>query len=366
MRTLRKKASVMTSRSTSLAKPRRPFEYSYLCSMRCKFARYLSCRQIPLTPLFRPEELHAYRTACSDISRLLTIASLTNKYHFLSTAWWAVSALYSVTSGEFGPPTHPMGDLTRASTAALTRILEVAMRCGHRRLIDFVIESWSNRILSKELAPRAAMRLADRWDLDGLRGVSYYVQLMEMGKDFEGRIRMGTNSASTQTQECSPTPAIVPARQDSDGAAVVPAPTADTSLPSEPPGEDETAPLTSTQLKRLLSGFYALVTLWDHLRLNPPAFPRPDGCTYHMHGCVATFRTVWCEAARSEKTARYGSADVVGRLRSVEDQLRASTDMACALSPGCKREALAAVRKCVKEVQEGLSARFVDLTVTGD
>ncbi|KAH9936137.1 uncharacterized protein B0H18DRAFT_972424 [Fomitopsis serialis] len=302
-----------------------------------------------------PEELHAYRTACSDISLSLPEHRLVG-----------VSALYSVTSGEFGPPTHLMGDLTRASTAALTRILEVAMRCGHRRLIDFVVESWSNRILSKELAPRAAMRLADRWDLDGLRGVAYYVQLMEMGKDFEGRIRMGTNSASTQTQECSPTPAIVPARQDSDGAAVVPAPTADAILPSEPPGEDETAPLTSTQLKRLLSGFYALVTLWDHLRLNPPAFPRPDGCTYHMHGCVATFRTVWCEAARSEKTARYGSADVVGRLRSVEDQLRASTDMACALSPGCKREALAAVRKCVKEVQEGLSARFVDLTVTGD
>ncbi|KAH9841412.1 uncharacterized protein C8Q71DRAFT_803146 [Rhodofomes roseus] len=314
-----------------------------------------------------PEELHAYRTASSDISRLLTVASLTNKYHFISTAWWAVSALYSVTSGEFGPPTHPMGDLTRASTAALIRILEVAMRCGHRRLIDFVVESWSNRILSKDLAPRAAMRVADRWDLDGLRGVAYYVQLMEMGKDFDGRLRMGHNLLSTQTQEMRPARSVAQLVQvqGSNEEAVVPAPARSTSS-SEPPSEDETAPLTTVQLRRLLSGFYAMVTLWDHLRLNPPNFPRPDGCTYHMHGCVLTFRTVWLDAAKHDKTTTYGSADVVGRLRCVEDQLRASTDLACALSPGCKREALAAVKKLVKDVQEGLSARFVDLSVVGD
>ncbi|KZT73942.1 hypothetical protein DAEQUDRAFT_661722 [Daedalea quercina L-15889] len=300
-----------------------------------------------------PDELHAYRTATADISRLLTIASLTNKYHFLSTAWWAVSAIYSVTSGEFGPPTHPMGDLSRASTSALVQILEIAMRCGHRRLIDFVVESWSNRILSKDLTPRPAMRVADRWDLAALRGVAYYVQLMEMGREFEGRLRIGPRP---QSQEI--------ARAYS--AAVACEPTADKTSTSELVGEDEIAPLTSAQLRRLLSGFYSLVTLWDNLRLNPPALPRPDGCTYHMHACVVTFRTVWCDAARSEKTARYGTADVVGRLCCVEDQLRASTDLACTLSPGCKREAMDAVKKCIKDVQEGLSARFVDLTATGE
>lgn len=309
----------------------------------------------------RPDELHAYRTASADISRLLTIASLTNKYHFLSTAWWAVSALYSVTSGEFGPPTHPMGDLTRASTTALTQILEIAMRCGHRRLIDFVIECWSNRILSKELAPRAAMRVADRWDLDALRGVAYYVQLMEMGKDFEGRLRI---THSPKPHELTPHPNATTV-QDTGEAAVVPEPTRSRASTPESMCEDEAAPLTSAQLTRLLSGFYSLVSLWDHLRLNPPTFPRPDGCTYHMHGCVTTFRTVWCDVARSEKTARYGSADVVGRLRCVEEQLRANTEMACALSPGCKREAMAAVKKRIKEVQEGLSTHFMDLTVTG-
>lgn len=251
-----------------------------------------------------------------------------------------------------------MGDLTRASTIALTEILEIAMRCGHRRLIDFVIESWSNRILSKEIPPRAAMSVADRWDLDDLRGVAYYVQLMEMGKDFEGRLRINL----------SPNEILPPsgtATQDTDEAAVIPQPTSSRASTPVSPCEDDTSPLSSAQLTRLLSGFYSLVSLWDHLRLTPPTFPRPDGCTYHMHGCVATFRSVWCEVARSEKTTRYGSADVVGRLRCVEEQLRASTDLACALSPGCKREAMAAVKKCIKEVQEGLSARFVDLTVAG-
>lgn len=318
---------------------------------------------IPLLTSFlvRPDELHAYRTASADISRLLTIASLTNKYHFLSTAWWAVSALYSVTSGEFGPPTHPMGDLKRASTTALTQILEIAIRCEHRRLIDFVIESWSNRILNKELAPRAAMRVADRWDLDALRGVAYYVQLMEMGRDFEGRLRITHNPKPHEILPSSGTATD----QDTGETAVIPEFTSSRASTPDSLCEDETSPLTSAQLTRLLSGFYSLVSLWDHLRLNEPTFPRLDGCTYHMHGCVATFHTVWCDVARSEKTARYGSADVVGRLRCVEDQLRASTDLACALSPGCKREAMAAVKKCIKEVEEGLSARFVDLTVAG-
>ena len=315
-----------------------------------------------LTPsLARPDELHAYRTASADISRLLTIASLTNKYHFLSTAWWAVSALYSVTSGEFGPPTHPMGDLARASTTALTQILEIAMRCGHRRLIDFVIECWSNRILSKELSPRAAMHVADRWDLDALRGVAYYVQLMEIGKIFETRLR---STQSPKPHELIPH-SNTAIEQDTGEAAVVPEPTRSRASTPESVCDDEAAPLTSVQITRLLSGFYSLVSSWDYRRLNPPTFPRPDGCTYHMHGCVSTFRTVWCDVARSEKTMRYGSADIVGRLRCVEEQLRASTELACALSPGCKREAMTAVKKCIKGVQEQLSTHFVDLTVPG-
>lgn len=263
---------------------------------------------------------------------MLKIASLTNKYHFDTTSSWAISAVYSVTSGAYGSPTHPAADLTRVSSAVLTRILEVALRCGHSRLVDYVVECWSNRILSHNLKPAPAIAVADKHGIRNLRGVAYYVQLMEMGPAFD--LATGTAEEDVSLSE---------------------------DLDEDPSGPH--VPLTQVHITRLLSGFYSLVSLWDRLRQSPPKFPRPDGCTYHSHGCLATFQSVWSDAARAERTMRYSSADVVGRLRCMEEMMRADRDLCCALSPMCLREAMGAVKKTIKEVQDGLADRFVDLTL---
>ncbi|KZT11883.1 uncharacterized protein LAESUDRAFT_641630 [Laetiporus sulphureus 93-53] len=296
-----------------------------------------------------PSELQMYNSPDADISKLLIVASITNKYHFVSTSSWAVSAVYSVTSGAYGSPTDPLADLTRVSSSALTRILEVAIRCGHSRLVDYVVECWSNRILNRGLKPRIAIHLADRWGIDSLRGVAYYVQLMQIGSVFEARMNGTANESSH-----SPS---------GDHSAEVgnTSPSGEEYDDSED-DEESRFPLTQAQLTRLLSGFYSLVALWDKVRAAPPKFVRPEGCTFHNHGCLAVFRDEWTAAARHERTQRYGSADIVGRLRCMEEQMRTNTELACQLSPMCRKEALAAVKALVKEVQEGLAARFVDLT----
>lgn len=266
----------------------------------------------------RPPELHKYNTANADADALLNIASITNKYHFASIESWAVDALYNVVSGLHGTPLH---DLSIFSSVRMARILEVALLCGHQRLKEFVVKTWTKRILQRNLRPFLALAVAEKYELRGLLGVAYYVQLMDMEEGFE-----------------------MDKVEEKDGAT-----------------NEDGISLTPEQKIRLLSGHWSLTQLWERLRTSPPTFTRPDGCTYHQHGCLSTWTTVWATVGKSEQTLRFRTADVVTRLRSIEEQLCVHTDLQCALTPQCKRRALLAVKATIKEVQDGLADHFVDL-----
>ncbi|OSX57279.1 hypothetical protein POSPLADRAFT_1157559 [Postia placenta MAD-698-R-SB12] len=270
-----------------------------------------------------PHEIAAFNSASADISALLTIAAVTNKYHFNSTSAWAISAVHSVISEEYGKPTHPLANLSTAPSSALTRILEVALCCGHSGVVDQVVERWCDRIERGRIDPRPAMHTADKYDLCRLKGIAYYMQLMD----------------------------------DDLGM--------DDIAEGEPEEDDSFMQITFPQQIRLLNGFHSLVRLWQRLAVGPPPpFPKPDGCTYHVHGCIATFAALWKEVARSERTLSFGPWDVLGRLRSVEEQLNCSSDFSLALSPVCKRAALLAIRDLRKEMREGLAGRFVNIAAT--
>ncbi|KAH9947432.1 hypothetical protein B0H21DRAFT_691983 [Amylocystis lapponica] len=269
-----------------------------------------------------PAELQAYNTVKADIAQLLTIAEATNKWHFASVEAWAIDAVYNVTSGVHGAPAH---DLAHCTSAKLARVLAVALLCGHARLRDFAVDKWTHRILARELRPAPALAIADRHGLPGLAGIAYYVQLMEMGPNFAIAHADGV--------------------EDEAGEAVV---------------------LSREQRLRLLSGHWSLVRLWEHVRTAPPKFQRPDGCTYHQQGCLSTWAAVWLEVGKSETTLRYSGADVVGRLRSMEEQLSMHVDLGSSLTPQCKRRALLALKATVKEVQDGLADHFADLTTTDE
>ncbi|PIL22421.1 hypothetical protein GSI_15109 [Ganoderma sinense ZZ0214-1] len=293
-----------------------------------------------------PLQLQIYNTPAANVDRLLTIAEMTNKYHFASIETWAVDALYNVISGLHGPP-QPQYELGHCSSAWMKRLLEVALLCGHTALRNYVAERWVERIVARDLRPVHALEIADRSGIRRLQGYAYYVQLLEMGDGFDpgvvedgkqySRSRLGATVAGPNGNGDNGTSASAP-----------------TGTP---------ASLTREQRQRLLSGAWSLSRLWETLRTTPPAFQRPDGCTYHQQGCVSTWRVVWRDVGKAEGTLKHAAGDVLGRLRAMEEQLFMHADLSCALTPQCKRGALVALKTTIREVQEGLADHFADLTL---
>jgi hypothetical protein len=58
-----------------------------------------------------------------------------------------------------------------------------------------------------------------------------------------------------------------------------------------------------------------------------------------------------------------GTADVIGRLRCMEEQLSWHGDLATGLTPGCRTAALASLQEVIKEVEEKLSDHFDDVSI---
>lgn len=286
----------------------------------------------------RPAELQAYRTNQADISRLLTICTTTNKYHFNTTEAWASSALYDVLSEEYGSIKDEY-DLSYCSSSTMTKILEVAILCGHSDLKDLVQRLWVGRLWTNELNPLKAIRFANsHYDLDKLRGVASYVLLRRLDKKLRYDPDNDDNAESDDD-----------ATQDKDANAT-----------------PERGPKLSDQERNsLLMGHISLTHLWDRVRSSPPRFERPDGCTYHQHGCLTTWTHIWDEVARSPTTlnnVKYQTMDVVGKLMSMKEQLFGNADLQCALTPGCRRRALESVRVLIKEVTDGLAEHFVTVS----
>ena len=197
-----------------------------------------------------------------------------------------------------------------------------------------------------------ALSVADRWEMKRLRGVAYYVCLMEMGDDLI-RVAQGTGTCDTDGTDRHEMPT-----DDSASALSVQTGISHNSnfgMAGAPP------PLTSSQITRLLLGHLSLTHLWDNkLQIQAPGIPapHPGSCTYHQHGCIYTWVTSWREAARSPVTLKYKTNDVVGRVRSMEKQLVGNDGLIVALTPGCRRKALVAVREMVKALEEGLGEHF--------
>ncbi|KAK7690136.1 hypothetical protein QCA50_006785 [Cerrena zonata] len=294
-----------------------------------------------------PPELQIYQTSSAPVPQLLTLTSILNKYHFATTSIWALSALYDVLSGKHGTPLPPHDvNNPQCIETLLERIVEVACVCGHAELRDFIEERWCARICTasgslmgidayrREREARWAVHVADKWELTRLAGVAYYTLLLEtngaINQSFS--FHTSTHDDSNTANEPQPDPWIPPA-------------------------------LTKSQTVRLLVGHRSLILLGDQLRSTTPTFPRPDGCVFHVHGCLSAWSTAWREVSRSETTLyKFKSCDIIGKLKSMEEQIMGNTDLQCALTPVCRRRAMSAVRELRESISKGLSDHFVDIT----
>lgn len=295
---------------------------------------------------FRPQQLQIYNTPAANVDRLLTIAEMKNKYHFASIELWAVDALHNVLSGLYGDP-QPQYDLRYCSSAWMKRVLEVALLCKHDALRNYVVERWVERIFARELRPVHAFEIADRGGIRRLLGCAYYVQLLEMGDSFDpGVIEDGKQYSRSRLRTV--TIALNGDGNGNDGTSM--------SAPTS-----TAASLTCEQRERLLSGAWSLAQLWETLRTTPPMFQRPDECKCHKQGCLSTWRVAWREAGKAEATLKHRSGDVLGRLRAMQEQLVVHENLS-SLTPECRRSALAALKRTIKEVQEDLADHFSNLT----
>lgn len=57
------------------------------------------------------------------------------------------------------------------------------------------------------------------------------------------------------------------------------------------------------------------------------------------------------------------AADVVARLKAMQEVLVSDGDIAFALTPVCRRAAMGSLKELIKKVQDELARYFVDLTV---
>lgn len=227
----------------------------------------------------RPTEIQQYTTADAPVPTLLTIAEITNKYHFASTASWAITALYDVfKAGEATNQWNP----TLCRSSLFQRVIQVAILCGHTELCDFAVDKWIDRIMNRSANPILAMSVADKFGLTKLAGVSYYVALLECGPQLQwSNATFGDIDQDMEEASSGGSSAGGEADANEEKKAKTPPPQ-----------------LNAAQKVRLLSGFFSLVRYWEQVRSTPSSFARPAGCTYHAHGCLSTWHHTWISVAQ--------------------------------------------------------------------
>lgn len=243
------------------------------------------------------------------LDRLITIASITHKYHFPSIESWAMELIYNSASCPTVSPCYSSSDLC-------TRVLEVAVTTNHVGLRDIMVENWISQILRGTLPPTPALAIADKHKLRTLQGASYYMKLI------------GTAAITTSTGGMR--------------------------LPEDPS-------LNSAQSLRLLNGYFSLVATWERLRLSPPTYLPPGACAAHAQ-CQNLWSSRWFKCSKSEDVLKIGSADILGKLTLMFDKLKAedSSGRPISYSLGCRTAALEAAAATIRRLSDELYNHFFD------
>jgi hypothetical protein len=252
----------------------------------------------------RPNELYL---EC-QMDRLLNVAELTNKYCFSSFESWVIERIYVLAQ-------EPTGPLRYASPEVCARMLNVAVLCNHRQLQDLVTQHLISRILWYNTLPDPVIDIAETHGLRTLQGVGYYRQLI------------GMEAVST------------------DGRHII--------QPRFP------STMNTEKRMRFLAAHHSLLNVWDQLRTSPPDI-RADGCPTHGE-CSAMWQHMWLEAGAANESLRCGSADVLGRLKSVMIGLRKSMADTPCMALQCKMAALEAITDTRDNIIGGLMDHFMEV-----
>jgi len=286
-----------------------------------------------------PHELLQVHSSLSNLTRLIDIASISNKYSFRSLETWALDVIVDTVTRK-GSPSSPFPLVGLGSTPGpptqtytlqsqvtnneqIVALVRLAQMCQHERLLNTMVESLRKLMSSSPQSAYMAMTLADELDLRVLRGAAY-LEVMQRAVVVVRRPGSGPSEGEI----------------DSDGRLVVSVP----------------------QKMRLLSGYYRLTMAWEELRKVPPNFDHAQSCgmNWHQSGCVQSWQEFWREKAKSETVLALGLADVLGRLRAVLKEFD-KWGSATYMHHDCRMLARRAINEKLKEAQDALPDLFSDV-----
>ena len=261
-----------------------------------------------LTGSSRPTELFSE----SRLDRLLNVLELANKYCFSSLESWTIDRIYNLV--------NKTNDLLRsASSTLLARILHLAVLSNHQRLQDLVTQNLICRILWYNTRPETILPIAEMHGLRTLQGVCYYRQLVKLERMSNACDRDASSyRGSMKTQ-----------------------------FPED---------MTVEARLRFLSAHESLLSLWTQIRSSPPPFCMDD-CPFHDH-CQDGWQAIWEEALEVDQAFFYGSADLLGRLKSTLFCVRKMLADTTRMSTTCKLGALESLSFLRDEIIEGMLTHF--------
>jgi hypothetical protein len=302
----------------------------------------VSCRSLlwhsVLNPR-RPHELLQVHSNLANLTRLIDIASISNKYSFRSLETWALDVIVdTVTRRGSSSPQFPLAGLCNAPTSPMqtytlpaqlsnneqiVALVRLAQMCQHERLLNTMVESLRRHMGSSPQNAYMAMTLADELNLRVLRGAAY-LEVMQKAVVVVRR----------------PGPGPAEGEIDAEGRLVV----------------------SATQQMRLLSGYYRLTMAWEQLRTVPPNFDHAPSCgvNWHQSGCMQSWQEFWREKTKSETVLALGLADVLGRLRAVLKEFD-KWGSATYMHHDCRMLARRAINEKLKAAQDALPDLFSDM-----
>ncbi|EGN98574.1 hypothetical protein SERLA73DRAFT_110132 [Serpula lacrymans var. lacrymans S7.3] len=279
-----------------------------------------------------PHELMSTRSPQANLTQLIDIARVANKYSFKSTETWALDAIHDFVNRKPSPilTSIPASHMHSANTSIsacegteqLTRLVRLAQMCNHAKLLETMVSLLQQLMSSSLQYAYLAMTIADELNLRSLRGAAY-LEVMEKAKF------TCNSNADNETQQTSIS------------------------------GDQDRLVVTPTQQLRLLSGHYRLSTAWERLRVVPPHFEHAPSCgaTWHQNGCTQSWTEFWKEKTRIESVHSLAIADVLGRLKAMAKEFD-RWGSATYMHHDCRMSARRSIHDKIKQIQEALPDYF--------
>ncbi|TFK52336.1 hypothetical protein OE88DRAFT_1627777 [Heliocybe sulcata] len=293
-----------------------------------------------------PAELMIVHTAHADLSKLIDIARVSNKYSFKSLETWALDAIQEYMHRPETPPVplalrNPLEPLYFApafkpGSGRISSLLRLAHLCNHAKLLGTMVALLKRLMVGSLPYAYLAMCLADELNIRELRGTAYLEVMQKtevIARDHvEIPIITTPDDRGGEEDEDSPEITLAP-----DGRLVV----------------------SFLQKHRLRCGYHGLSQAWEHMRLHPPQFDHTSSCgaTWHQHGCTQSWMEFWKEKSRSEGVLALRPADVMGRLRAIAKEFD-KWGSATYMHHDCRLSAKRLIQEKLKQVEEALPDYF--------